>query len=115
MTTSLTPTEQITAEVTSWPGVEAVLGPRGEFGYKLRGREIAHVHGERTVHFAFPKEVAVELREQGRIGPHPAFPEKVAWGARRVETEHDIRDVIALIRLNYDRAAARFGVSETAA
>ena len=108
------PTEQITAEVTSWPGVEAGTGPRGEFGYKFRGREIAHVHGERTVHFAFPKEVAAELREQGRIGPHPAFPDKIAWGARHVETDDDLRDAIALIRLNYDRAVERFGASDAA-
>ena len=107
MTTTLTPSDQITAEVTSWPGVVAGPGDRGEFSFKLGRREIGHLHGDRVAHFGFPREVGAELRAQGRIGPHPAFPHKEAWGARRIDTDEDIRDVVALMRLNYDRAVAR--------
>jgi hypothetical protein len=109
MSTTTSPSEQITAEVTSWPGVHAGHGDRGEFSFKLGRREIGHLHGDRVAHFGFPRDVGAELRGQGRIGPHPVFPEKLAWGARRIETEDDVRDVIALMRLNYDRAIARFG------
>ena len=34
------------------------------------------------------------------------FPDKEAWGARAIEGEDDVREVIALLRLNYDRAAS---------
>jgi Family of unknown function (DUF5519) len=104
-----TPSEEITQEVTSWRGVEAGPGRRGEFAFKVGGREIGHLHGDRTAHFAFPKEVWTELRDQGRITEHPVFPGRVGPAARRIESEDDVRDVIAMMRLNYDRAVARQG------
>ncbi|HUE28241.1 MAG TPA: luciferase family protein [Solirubrobacteraceae bacterium] len=99
--------QQITAEVTSWPGVEAGPGRRGEFAFKVGRREIGHLHGDRAAHFSFPKQVWHELSAEGRIGPHPVFPDAVGPAARRIESDDDVRDVIALMRLNYDRVATR--------
>ena len=75
-----------------------------------RGRALGHLHGDQVAHFGFPPDVGAELREQGRVGPHPVAPHKVAWAARAIETDDDVLDVIALLRLNYDRTVARFGV-----
>ncbi len=97
--------QQITEEVTSWPGVEAGPGRRGEFAFRVGRREIGHLHGDHAAHFSFPKQVWAELFEQGRVVHHPVFPGKVGPAARRIEDEADVRDVIALLRLNYDRAA----------
>ena len=102
--------QQITEEVTSWPGVEAGVGRRGEFAFKVGRREIGHLHGDRVAHFGFPKGVWAELKEQGRIDFHPVFPGTPGYAARAIEDEADVRDVIALLRLNYDRAVARHGV-----
>jgi hypothetical protein len=105
-----TASEQITEAVTSWPGVEAGIGARGEFGFRVGRREIGHLHGDRAAHFGFPRSVWDELMEQGRVVRHPI--DKPGWAARRIEDEDDVRDVIALIRLNYDRVVARYGVPE---
>jgi hypothetical protein len=102
-----TPSKEITQEVTSWPGVEAGPGRRGEFAFKVAGREIGHLHGDHAAHFAFPKEVWTELRDQGRITEHPVFPGRMGPAARRIESEDDVRDVIAMMRLNYERAVDR--------
>ena len=110
MTTTQTASEQITAEVTSWPGVTAGPGRRGEFSFKVGRREIGHLHGDHAAHFGFPREVGAELREQGRVGPHPVMADHPGWAARRIEDESDVRDVIALMRLNYDRVVARHGL-----
>jgi hypothetical protein len=107
MATTQTPSRQITDEVTSWPGVEAGPGRRGEFAFTVDGKEIGHLHGDRAAHFGFPKEVGAELREQGRVGPHPVAPHKTAWASRAIENQEDVDDVIALIRLNYDRVTAK--------
>jgi hypothetical protein len=109
MTETQTASQQITEEVTSWPGVEAGPGRRGEFAFRVGRREIGHLHGDRSAHFSFPKDVWAELREQGRIVDHPVFPGKVGPAARRIEDEADVGDVIGLMRLNYDRVAARQG------
>jgi hypothetical protein len=106
----MTASERITAEATSWPGVTAGPGERGEFAFKVGRREIGHLHGDRAAHFGFPNEVWHELFEQGRIGYHPVFPGKPGFGARLIATEADVDDVIAMLRLNYDRVVARHGV-----
>jgi hypothetical protein len=107
MTEQRTASEQITSEVTSWEGVEAGPGRRGEFSFKVGRREIGHLHGNRSAHFSFPKAVWGRLSEQGRIVDHPVFPGKVGPAARRIESDADVDDVIALMRLNYERLAAR--------
>ena len=110
MIESQTASERITNEVTSWEGVEAGPGRRGEFAFRVGRREIGHLHGDHAAHFSFPKEVWAELFAEGRITQHPVFPGKVGPAARRIESEDDVRDVIRLMRLNYDRAVARHGV-----
>jgi Family of unknown function (DUF5519) len=103
----MTPTasQRITNEVTSWPGVVAGPGRRGEFAFRVGRREIGHLHGDHAAHFAFPKRVWAELHAAGRVVDHPVFPGRAGPAARRIETDDDVRDVIALMRLNYDRIA----------
>ena len=102
-----TASQRITEEVTSWPGVEAGVGRRGEFGFSLGRRALGHLHGDHVFHGGFPKKVWQELFDQGRIDYHPVFPGKPGYAARRIENDEDVRDVIELIRLNYDRAVER--------
>jgi hypothetical protein len=110
MTKVQTASERITAHVTSWPGVEAGPGRRGEFAFTVGRRELGHLHGDYAAHFSFPKQVWAELSEQGRIVPHPVFPDSIGPAARRIEEEEDVRDVIELMRLNYDRIVGRHGL-----
>ena len=110
--TTLTPNERITAEVTSWPGVEAATGRRGEWAFTVGRREIGHLHGSRAAHFGFPREVFAELLKQGRVGFHPVFPDRPGPAARTIEDDEDVDDVIALLRLNYDRVAERYGLPD---
>ena len=114
MTTTQTASEQITEEVTSWPGVEAGYGERSEFAFRLGRREIGHLHGDRVMHTGFPKAVWQELFDAGRIDYHPVFPGKPGYAARKIESEDDIGDVIELLRLNYDRAIAHHGLPASA-
>jgi hypothetical protein len=109
MTQAETPSRQITDEVTSWPDVEAGPGRRGEFAFKVGGREIGHLHGDRAAHFWFPKRVWTELFDQGRITHHPVFPGKQGPAARRIESQADVEDVIELLALNYRRVAGPRG------
>jgi hypothetical protein len=106
-TTTQRPSEQITQAVTSWAGVEAGPGSRGEFAFKVGGKEIGHLHGDHAAHFGFPREIGAALREAGRVGPHPVNPHSTKMAARRIETDEDVRDVIALMRENYERVAGQ--------
>jgi hypothetical protein len=103
LTEAPTASAQITREVTSWPGVEAGRGRRGEWAFTLGRHEIGHLHGDHAAHFFFPKDVWQALRDAGRIVEHPVFPGRVGPAARRIHGPADVQDVIALMRLNYDR------------
>jgi hypothetical protein len=107
MITTQTPSERITTEVAAWPGVTTAHGRRGEFAFKLGRRELGHLHGDHAAHFAFPKDVWHELREQKRIVEHPVFPGRAGPAARRIDEDADVRDVIELMRINYDRIVNR--------
>src|SRR4029450_12817969 len=91
MSDERTPSEVITDEVTSWPGVEAGYGKRGEWGFRVNRHEIGHLHGDHAAHFSFGKEVGTALREQGRVVDHPVFPGKNAMAARRIDSDEDVR------------------------
>jgi luciferase-like monooxygenase len=114
MTRTQTASQQITEAVTAWPGVQAGIGSRGEFAFTVGRREIGHLHGDRVLHLGFPKAVWQELYDAGRIDYHPVFPGKPGYAARRIESQDDVADVIALLRLNYERAVATHGLPDAA-
>ena len=100
----LTASQRITAEVTSWPGVAAAPGRLDKLAFTVGGRPLGHLHGDGAAHFTFPKAVWAQLRAEGRITDHPVFPGKQGPAERPIDSEADVEDVIALLRLNYDRA-----------
>src|SRR3954454_14001806 len=106
----MTASQIITDEATSWPGVEAGPGGRGEFAFKIGRREIGHLHGDHAAHFSFPKDVWRELVEEGRIVDHQVFPGRAGPAARTTVDEHHTDDVIDGLLLNDDPAVARHGV-----
>jgi Family of unknown function (DUF5519) len=109
MQDTLTPHQRITETVTSWPGVEAGPGRRGEFAFTVGGREIGHLHGNHAAHFGFPSDVGAKLKAEGRVIDHPVFPGKSGPAARRIGDDADVDEVIELLRLNYDRIVAKAG------
>jgi hypothetical protein len=102
--------EQITAEVTAWPGVETGPGRFGATAFTIGRHEIGHLHGDHAAHFGFPRDVCARLKAEGRVVEHPALPHSAGAAARRIESDDDVRDVIAPLRLNYERVVARHGV-----
>lgn len=109
-TTTRPAREEITEQVTQWPGVTtAGPGERGEFSFMLGRAEIGHLHDSRVAHFAFQRELGARLRAEGRVGKHP-ITDSPGLGARRIEGPDDVREVIDLLRLNYERLVARYGL-----
>jgi Family of unknown function (DUF5519) len=112
MTATQTAGEQITRQVTAWPGVSAGPGARSAFSFTLGRKELGHLHGDRVLHIGLPKPVWHELFDAGRIDYHPVFPGKPGFGARQLATQADVLDAIELLRLNYDRIVAQHGLPE---
>ena len=74
MTTEQAAGARITAEATSWPGVRAGYGTRGELAFHVGPREIGHIHGDHAAHYTFPKAVWHELYAAGGSSTTPSSP-----------------------------------------
>ncbi len=93
----------VTAEVTSWPGVTASGHRFGGVEFRLGRRELGHLHGDRIADIPFPRALRDRLMSEGRVQRHRVLPDS-GWASRPMRTEEDARDVVALLRMNYDRA-----------
>ena len=106
-----TASERITEEVTAWPGVTAGIGERGEYGFTVNGHQIGHLHGDRVAHFGFPRDVGQRLLDEGRVGPHPVNRHSPKLASRALDSNEDVTEAIALMRLNYERVTGSGGGS----
>ena len=111
-TTDRTASEIISDEVTSWPGVRAAWGERGELSFRVGKREVGHLHGDHALHLGLPRELKAQLAADGRVVDHPVFPGHPKMAARRIADQADVRDVLTILRLSYEHVAARYGLPD---
>ena len=100
----------IAQEVGSWAGV--TTGDNGRDGAQfLYGKiELGHMHGNHVAHLPMPRAIRDELIGDGRATQHPVLPDS-GWVQRLITSSADTEDVIALFRMNYERASKRSRVS----
>ena len=94
---------RIESEVGSWDGVTTHPHRFGGLSFRFGRRELGHLHGERWADLAFPKRVRDMLVETGRAQPHHVLPH-TGWVSKQIRDEDDVREVIELFRLGYERA-----------
>jgi len=97
---------KITKQVTSWDGVTTSSHRYGGAEFRLGRVELGHIHGDHLADLPFPKATRDELVSSGRAEPHHVLPD-TGWVSRRIDSDADVEDVIALFRLNYQRVASR--------
>jgi len=103
---------RIEQEVASWEGVTACPHRFGGIEFRLGRREIGHLHGTRWADLPFHKRVRDMLVETGRAEPHHVLPH-TGWVSKQIRTEDDVREVIELFRLSYERARVADAVHES--
>lgn len=96
----------IERELLAWPGVEAAPHRFGGVEFRLRGREIGHLHGDRLADLPFPLRIRDEVLASGRAVPHHILPGS-GWVSCWIRGEADMANVVSLFRLQYDRVMAR--------
>jgi hypothetical protein len=93
---------RIQDEVASWPDVAAEGHRGGIVFFRVRRREIGHLHGSRFADLPFPVRVRKELVAAGKADLHYLHP-KSGWVTRHIRTEEDFDAIIELFRMNYSR------------
>jgi hypothetical protein len=94
--------DRIVREISSWPGVTSAPHRFGGVEFRVGRREIGHLHGDRLADLPFPVAVRDRLVREGKADVHHVLPES-GWVSKRIRSDADVEDVIALFRLNYER------------
>jgi Family of unknown function (DUF5519) len=102
-TTTQTPSQRITAEVSSWPGVERAPHRFGGVEFRVGRRELGHLHGDRIADLPFPRRVRDELIADGRARPHHVLPDS-GWVTVSIGGIGEADRTIELFKLAYERA-----------
>ncbi|WP_123043309.1 luciferase family protein [Cohnella candidum] len=103
--------ERIRQQLSSWPGVTVQPHRFGGIEFLYRGREIGHLHGDSLVDLTLPKRQRDQALEEGRARPHHIYPES-GWVSIYLESEKELDQALAFLRLNYERLAAKLPESE---
>ena len=101
---------RIEPEVGSWDGVTTHPHRFGGLSFRLGGRELGHLHGERWADLRFHEGVRDMLVDTGRAQPHHVLPH-TGWVSKQIRDEGDVEAVIELFRLSYERAVVASRIS----
>jgi hypothetical protein len=94
--------ECIKQELVSWPGVTSHPHRFGGTEFRVNGREMGHLHGDRLADLPFPKDVGRKLIQEGRASQHHVLPES-GWISYYIHGNEGVQDVVELFRLQYNR------------
>ncbi len=86
----------------AWEGVRAAAGRFDSVRYTVGTREIGHVHRDGIADLPFPRRVREEVLASGRADVHRAGV--AGFVSAPVRRPEEIAGVVALFRLNYERA-----------
>ncbi|MGC4082211.1 MAG: DUF5519 family protein [Vicinamibacterales bacterium] len=93
---------KIESVVSEWPGVRVEPHHEGGREFRVGGRQIGHLHGDRLLDLPFPVPIREQLVAEGRASVHHVRPES-GWVSFHIRSAADVQEAIALLRMNYDQ------------
>ena len=93
---------RIRSVIASWPDITVEAHRGGIIFFRVRRREIGHLHGNRFADLPFPVRIRKELVASGQADLHYLHPES-GWVTRHIRSEQDLDPILDLFRLNYRR------------
>lgn len=96
------PRAAVIQQVSSWKSVSVDEHRFGGVEFRLGRRELGHLHAL-FADLPFPRRIRDEIVASGRARPHHVLPDS-GWTTVPMRTAPEAENVIALFRLNYERA-----------
>lgn len=96
------PSEVIKQELLSWKGVTIHEHNFVTIIFYVGGTEMGHLHGDSIADIQFPAKVSKKLVKEGYVSPHHIIP-KSGWVSHDIQNAKDVKEVIELFRLQYER------------
>jgi Luciferase len=92
----------IAQHLSGWPGVTIEERGYNFLEFRVGRREIGHLHGNRLADLPFPVRIREQLVASGKAAPHHSHPD-TGWVSFYITGEQDLRAIVDLFRLNYER------------
>ncbi|MGI0028684.1 MAG: luciferase family protein [Nitrososphaera sp.] len=97
-----TPSELVRRELQNLPGVTLHDHRFGGIEFRVNGREMGHMHGDRIVDLPFPKDIRNKLIAQGKASPHHFLPQS-GWISYYIDEPGKVAGAVELFRMQYGR------------
>lgn len=94
--------DKLQQELLSWPGVTVHDHRFGGIEFRINGREMGHLHGDKLADLPFPKDVGKKLIAEGKASPHHFIPQS-GWISYYIKGIDDIQGAIELFQMQYER------------
>lgn len=95
--------DKLQKELLSWPGVTIHDHRFGGIEFRINGREMGHLHGDKLADLPFPKDVGKKLIAEGKASPHHFIPQS-GWISYYLKgIDDDIQGAIELFQMQYER------------
>jgi Family of unknown function (DUF5519) len=94
--------DKIQKEISSWPGVTIHDHRFGGVEFRVNGREMGHMHGDRLADLPFSRDVGKKLIAEGKASPHHFIPQS-GWISHYINGIEDIPGTIELFQMQYER------------
>jgi hypothetical protein len=94
--------DKVQQELLSWPGVTSHDHRFGGVEFRVNGREMGHMHGDRLADLPFPRDVGKKLTAEGKALPHHVLPQS-GWISYYINGIEDIPGMIELFQMQYER------------
>jgi hypothetical protein len=101
----LASSRQILTEARQWLGVHTRPQRFGAIAICVNRRELGHLHGDRSADLPLERALRDRLVSSGAAQEHHWRPDS-GWVTIPLDRERDVFEVIALLRINYERARA---------
>ena len=92
----------LTEELSSWAGVTVHPHRFDGIEFRLNGKEIGHLHGDRLFDLLLPKTERDRWIEAGKAEAHHLYPDS-GWVSVYLNTELDVANAVEIARFKYDR------------
>jgi len=96
------PSELVRRELQSLPGVTLHDHRFGGIEFRVNGREMGHMHGDRLVDLPFPKDTGRKLIAEGKASPHHVLPQS-GWISFYIDEPGKVAGALELFRMQYER------------
>ena len=95
--------DKLQQELLSWPGVTVHDHRFGGIEFRINGREMGHLHGDKLADLPFPKDVGKKLIAEGKASPHHFIPQS-GWISYYIKgIDDNIQGAIELFQMQYER------------